>query len=669
MSSSAVTRIRTFLGIARLLLLAVLAACGGGGSAEPSTLVTYVIGGSVSGLTEKGLVLTNNGMESLTVDAVGAFSFPTKVASGKSYAVAVLTQPPHQHCSVDNGTGTAKADVSSVAVVCTTLPEQPVVNVTYGVKRVILTWGPAAGATYYEVRKTLGSERSVLGTKISTTTFSESVAVHLTDWLNTRYIVAACNVGGCTDSLPIQASSQLAIGHFSNSVASVGDAFGASVAISADGTTLAIGDPGESGGSTGINGDVTNQSAFQSGAAFVYVYDGIAWSRQAYIKASNTGAGDGFGGGVALSDDGNRLVVSAPNEDSAATGPNGNESDGVSTDESGAVYVFDRNQGTWSQQAYIKASNTHRLDQFGWKVSLSGNGHTLAVGAPGESSNASGINGNQNDTSALGTGAVYLFQESSGIWSQQAYIKASNANAQMEFGFSVALSESGDVLAVAGPRDDSDSEGINGDQMNQRATESGAVFVFTRQNAAWSQQAYIKASNPRPITLFGNSIDLSADGTVLLVGSPYESSSATGIDGDQMNQSASQSGAAYLFKRVGTNWSQQHYIKPSNTAQDYYFGYTVDLAKNGLVAVVGSYPEASNATGINGDQSDTTMPNRGAAYVFTSAGAALSQRSYVKGPTLDPGGYFGYALSLSADGRILAVGTGVAVTGDSVYLY
>ncbi|MDW8312587.1 MAG: FG-GAP repeat protein, partial [Burkholderiales bacterium] len=130
--------------------------------------------------------------------------------------------------------------------------------------------------------------------------------------------------------------------------------------------------------------------------------------QQAYVKASNTGAGDWFGWSVALSGDGNTLAVGARLEDSSATGVNGDESNDSAFD-SGAVYVFVRSGTTWSQQAYIKASNTEEWDVFGSSVALSSDGNTLAVGAPWEDSNATGVNGDQSNDSASGSGAVYVF--------------------------------------------------------------------------------------------------------------------------------------------------------------------------------------------------------------------------------------------------------------------
>src|SRR5438876_8676336 len=102
------------------------------------------------------------------------------------------------------------------------------------------------------------------------------------------------------------------------------------------------------------------------------------------------------------------------------------------------------------QVAYIKASNSKMGDHFGnggtlegHGVSLSGDGNTLAVGAPYESSGAKGVNGNQNDTSIYSSGAVYVFIRSGEGWSQQAYIKASNPGQGYKFGHFVSLSQDG----------------------------------------------------------------------------------------------------------------------------------------------------------------------------------------------------------------------------------
>lgn len=116
------TRKRSLTGVATLLVLATLAACGGGGGGgAAATPTSYTIGGNVSGLAGSGLVLRNNGGDSLAISGNGAFTFPASAANGAGYSVTVQTQPanPGQTCSVTNGTGTASgANVTNIVVAC-----------------------------------------------------------------------------------------------------------------------------------------------------------------------------------------------------------------------------------------------------------------------------------------------------------------------------------------------------------------------------------------------------------------------------------------------------------------------------------------------------------------------------------------------------------------------
>jgi hypothetical protein len=126
----------------------------------------------------------------------------------------------------------------------------------------------------------------------------------------------------------------------------------------------------------------------------------------------------------------------------------------------------------------VKASNSAAGNDFGWSVALSADGNTLAVGAICESSNATGINGNEADHSATCSGAVYVFTRSAGTWSQQAYVKASNTGQFDNFGGSVALSADGNILAVGAQGEDGNATGIGGNQANNSADASGAVYLY-----------------------------------------------------------------------------------------------------------------------------------------------------------------------------------------------
>ncbi len=435
----------------------------------------------------------------------------------------------------------------------------------------------------------------------------------------------------------------------------VDDMFGVVVALSTDGSTLAVGAMREGSNATGIDGDQANESALDSGAVYVFTRVGATWSQQAYVKASNTNAGDRFGSSIALSADGSTLAVGSVAESSNATGINGDQANNATT-LAGAVYIFARTLGVWSQQAYLKASNTGAGDSFGYAVALAADGSTLAVGAYGERSGATGIDGNQADNSAYYSGAAYIFTRLGTAWSQQAYIKASTAEYEDYFAGAIALSADGATLAVGASGEDSNASGIGGDQTNNATSGAGAVYVFTRTLSVWSQQAYIKASNPDSGDVFGGVLALSGDGSTLAVSTPNECSSATGVGGNQTNNSSFLSGAAYVFTRVGTTWSQQAYIKASNTDAEDRFGTAITLSVDGNTLAVGAPQERSLARGIGGDQSINSAPFAGAVYVFARAGTAWSQHAYVKASNANINQAFGIGVALSGDGSTLAVG-------------
>jgi hypothetical protein len=478
----------------------------------------------------------------------------------------------------------------------------------------------------------------------------------------------------------LKASNPVEDAHFGCGGTLTGHA-GNSSAVSQDGNTVAVGAPHENSAAKGINGNQNDHSLYSSGAVYVFTRRGDTLAQQAYIKAASPGDGANFGSSVALSRDGNTMAVAAYYEASAATGINGNQND-RSIPEAGAVYIFTRTGNAWSQQAYIKASNTGTAavgvgyaegDQFGYSIALSSDGNTLAVGAIGEDSNATGINGNQADNSANQSGAEYVFTRSGGAWSQEAYIKstmtrpnilfgystglsadggtlavaeydadrgkgalyvltrsggtwshqariqADNAEPQDSLGYSLAISEDGNTIASGAADEDCLKPGINptGCENDQASnTSAGAAYVFVRNGSTWTQQAFLKASNPGKEDWFGVRIAISGDGNTVAVSAPNEDSAATGINGKQDDESAQEAGAVYFFTRSGTTWVQQAYVKASNTGAGDEFGSSIGLSRDGRTMIVGARGEDSSAKGVNGNQADNAIRDAGAAYLF-----------------------------------------------------
>ncbi len=401
-----------------------------------------------------------------------------------------------------------------------------------------------------------------------------------------------------------------------------GDYFGESIAVSGD--TIVVGAYGEDSSATGVNGMQASNSALWAGAAYVFVRSATGWSQQAYLKASNNSAGDHFGGSVAVS--GNTIVVGATGESRSANW-------------AGAAYVFVRTGTSWSQQAYLKASNSGPYDAFGWSVAVSGD--TIVVGATGEDSSATGVNGNQTSNSTPSAGAAYVFVRSATGWSEQAYLKASNTDRNDHFGELVAVS--GDTIVVGAWGEDSSATGVNGMQAINSASDAGAAYVFVRTGTSWSQQAYLKASNTDAKDLFGASIAVSGD--TIVVGAWGEDSSATGVNGMQAINSAPDAGAAYVFVRSATGWSQQAYLKASNTDAGDQFGGSV--AVSGDTIVVGAEREDSPSIGVNGTQRSNRARWAGAAYVFVRGATSWRQRAYLKASNTDAWDQFGESVAVS----------------------
>jgi trimeric autotransporter adhesin len=406
------------------------------------------------------------------------------------------------------------------------------------------------------------------------------------------------------------------------------DEFGHYVALSADGNTLAVSAYFEASAARGVDGDQNDDSIPQAGAVYVFTRSGTTWSQQAYIKSINTGEagsggnfgdGDQFGFSLALSDDGNTIAVGAIAEDSGGSGTTINT---VQSDNSqisaGAVYVYARTGTKWAHQAYVKPSNPGGGDMFGYSVSLSADGNTLAVGSFDEDGAAREINGPE-DNARNGAGAAYIFARSGTAWTQQAYLKNAIQEQADSFGVHVALSDDGNTVAVGVLDEDCLATGVNPpgcDNDYQADISTGAAFVFVRSGATWKQQAFFKASNTGSTDWYGSRLAISGDGNTLAIAASLEDSAAQGIGGRQDDNSADEAGAVYFYTRTGTTWTYHAYVKASNNEAFDEFGSGVALTRDGRTMVVTSRGEDSAATGVNGNEADNSADESGAVYIF-----------------------------------------------------
>ena len=352
--------------------------------------------------------------------------------------------------------------------------------------------------------------------------------------------------------------------------------FGTSVAISSDGNTALVG--------------ATNANA-GAGAAYVFVRTGTSWIQQQELTAQDAETGDFFGYDVALASDGSTAVVGTPHKNS----------------DKGAVYVFTRVSKNWTQQQELTVPDSAQYDGLGESVAISGDGNTTLAGSPGHNSQA---------------GAVYVFTRSGTTWSQQPELAASDATSSAFFGWSVALSSDGNT-ALAG------AYGQN--------LEQGSAYVFTRTGATWTQQQELAAIDAADQSFFGWTVALSGDGNTALVGAPDTNSyagsayvfvrsgaswsqqqeltpadaaasdefaGAVALSGDGntallgASGNGSGSGAAYLFTRAATNWSQQQELTAADAATTNQFGGAVALSADGYTTLVGSTGNNSNAGAV-----------------------------------------------------------------------
>ncbi|NQU49287.1 MAG: hypothetical protein HQ519_11620 [Planctomycetes bacterium] len=352
--------------------------------------------------------------------------------------------------------------------------------------------------------------------------------------------------------------------------------------------------------------------------------------QEAYFKSIEPGERDEFGSSIAI--DGNTAVIGAPNEDSNATGVNGDPSNNFQPD-SGAAFVYIRQNGQWHFQAYLKASHSDSNIGFGTSVAISGD--VIAVGAPWGNSH----------------GEVVIFRRTGDAWALEETITGFRSEPGDDFGASVDIANNN--IVVGAPGEDGGSHGVGGDQNNNSSTKSGAAYIFVETAAnGWRQKAYLKSIHPDPNDGFGSSVSISKN--TVVIGAPREDSNGIGVNSNPYDNSEKGSGAAFVYVRGGGNgqWSMQAYLKASNTESGDSFGSSVSIANDGIV--VGAPYEDSSGIGVNSTTGNGS-PDSGAAYTFVRRNGTWNHNAYLK--ALNTNQRDGFGISVSNYGNTVAIGS------------
>ena len=353
------------------------------------------------------------------------------------------------------------------------------------------------------------------------------------------------------------------------------DSFG--IASDLSGDTLVVGAAGD------------DQAGPSTGAAYVYRRSGSSWNPEQLLSASDAAPDTHFGRSVAI--DGDTLAV-------------GRFFDSDQVTRSGAVYIYERSAGVWSETAKLKAADPTELAWFGEALDLEGD--TLLIGA------------RRDPEFGEAAGAAYVFERNAGVWSQSAKLVAADAEAGATFGASVDLDLASGRLLIGAGTD------------NEAAVNAGAAYVFSGAGATWNQVAKLIVAGAKTNHLAGQSVALSGDAAVVGVTNDDVYVLQSGVVG-------STRGSAAVFTRSGANWTE-----------------TQRLRADDLDSFTGSPSSFSSRMDVDGDvlvvskPSGQFAPDSQGTYVYRRSGTQWAQVAKLTFPT-------GLLIDFS-----------VAVSGDSV---
>jgi hypothetical protein len=371
------------------------------------------------------------------------------------------------------------------------------------------------------------------------------------------------------------------------------DSFGFSVDLSADGSVAVVGAFGWEANSGDVDGE---------GAAYIFRRNGASWSQEQRIIANDGTKFDKFGSAVAISGEGNHVLVGAVGEDSPTATVLGN----------GAVYAFTYT-GSWAQTAKLRPFadyNNDAFDLFGTSIDLNYFGTIAVIGAPGA------------DTLARDEGTAYVFNRAGSAWTKVATLKDVYGQSGDSFGTSVAIDNNGGFVLVGSPYADVDG-----------VSDAGAALAFAGFGGSWLFNQRYTPGDVNDSSHFGFSVTLNGgDGRVAVVGAP----------GDNDRGAFSGAGYVYLF---GTSWTQYAKLMPSDSAAGDNFGTSLAISGDRLTVLGGApnnlakgaayvfYDPALVPTATSDGSTSTPVPPTA---TYTPGGPTITPTYTPGGPTVTP---------------------------------
>jgi hypothetical protein len=524
-----------------------------------------------------------------------------------------------------------------------TRPPPPEVTVGANLKELTFDWEPVPGAYTYRLLEKLNQNAyyTAVGNRIpaSRPRATHPVAVHLQDWDETTYVVQACNEAGCTRSNGVSPEHLMleTIGYVKPSNTGAQDRFGNVIALSSDGSTMAVAAPREASSASGIHGNQADNSSPQSGAVYVYRRTGRRWAQEAYVKAGANQPQQQFGAALAISGDGSILAVGAPGQD-------------VTEADSGAVFVYQRAaDNSWHLIATLLGPDMQAGNAFGYSVDLSLDGRTLKVSSRlpldegGQPQGRIHIYGRPNATwgspvtlaphylgdrcpsSRMSTDGRTLVSSCyagtagqlrlvtrryvNGAW---AHVSTFPLASNLVEG-TLALDHRGERMAVT----------VQG--MNISNCPARWITVHRWQDGNWIAEGGLgrpfSFTCPTQAELdgFGGTMAFDKYGQSLVLGDWMNTSAGIGV-ADRGIIGTEYRGQAFLIERKqsGANfwWEGRTAIHATNPQLDDRFATAVAISGNARIIAVGAIGEDSAARGIDGNQASEASQNSGAVYLY-----------------------------------------------------